>query len=100
MLEFVRPTSGRRCTVAQTQMRAIIQDRYVVFAQQTGDGSERTSKSAVKKHGVFAPEKFCHLPLKLAVEIRHAGKHRRTACAETVCLQRCLRCGDDVGMIC
>ena len=100
MLEFVRATSRKRRAVAQTQMRAIIQDRYVVFAQQTGDGSERAAKSAVKKHGVFAPEKFCHLPLKLAVQVRHAGEHRRTACAETVRLQRFLRCGDDFGMIC
>src|SRR5205823_13565698 len=100
VLEFVRPTSRKRRAVAQTQMRAIIQDRYVVLAQQTGDGSERTAKSAVKKHGVFAPDKLCNLPLQLAVQIRHAGKHRRTACAETVRLQRFLRCGDDFGMIC
>ena len=100
VLEFVRATSRKRRAVAQTQMRAIIQNRYVVFAQQTGDGSQRAAKSAVKKHGVFATEKFRHLPLKLAVQIRHAGKHRRTACAETVRAQRFLRCGEDVGMIC
>jgi hypothetical protein len=63
VLEFVRATSRKRRTVAQTQMRAIIQYRHVVFAQQTGDGSERPAKSAVKKHCVFASEKFCHLPL-------------------------------------
>jgi len=100
VLEFVRATSRKRRAVAQTQMRAIIQDRYIVLAQQTGDGSKRTAKSAVKKHGVFAPDKLCNLPLKLAVQVRHAGKHRRTACAETVRLQRFLRCGNDFGMIC
>src|SRR5882672_4570869 len=100
MLEFVCATSGKRRAVAQTQMRAIIQDRYVVFAQQTGDGSERAAKSAVKKHGVFASEEFCHAPLKLAMQVRHAGKHRRTACAETVRLQRSVCCGNDFGMIC
>src|SRR6476646_10059674 len=81
-------------------MRAIIQNRYIVFAQQAGDSSKRAAKSAVKKHGVFAPEKFCHLPFKFAVQIRHAGKHRRTACAETVRPQRFMRCGEDFGMIC
>src|SRR5512133_3981935 len=98
MLEFVCATSRKRRAVAQTQMRSIIQDRYVVFAQQTRDGSERASKTAVKKHSVFAPENFCHLPLELAMQVRHAREHRRTACAETVGLQRFLRCGDDFRM--
>jgi len=52
------------------------------------------------QQSVFAPEKFCHLPFKFAVQIRHAGKHRRTACAETVRPQRFMRCGEDFGMIC
>ena len=37
--------------------------------------------------------------LELAVKIAHAGKHGRTARAESVRLQSFLRGGDDFGMI-
>ena len=77
MLEFVRATSRKRRAVAQTQMRSIIQDRYVVFAQQTGDGSERASKSAVKKHRVFAAREI----LPPAARARGAGPSCRRASA-------------------
>ena len=84
MLEFFGATSRKHRAVAKTQMRSIVENGDIAFAQQTGDRAERAAKSAVEKHGVFALEKFRDAPFEFAMQIGHSGKHRRTACAQTV----------------
>src|SRR5581483_7134758 len=99
MLKLVRPTARQRGAIAQTQMRAIIQNRHIVFSKQPGDSSKRSAKPAVEKHGVFASEKFCNPSLEFPVKVGHSGKHRRTTGAEAVRFQCLLCCENDLGMI-
>ena len=99
MLELFRPATRKDCAVPQTQMRTIVENRDVGFAQQAGDGPECTAKTAVKKHRVFATQKFCEPTFQFAVEISHARKHRRTARAEAVGFERFVRGRNHFGMI-
>ena len=72
MLEFLRATPRQNRAVTKTQMRAVVQNRDVAFAQQAGNRAQRAAKSAVEKHGVLAVEKFRDAPFEFAVEIGHA----------------------------
>src|SRR5580704_9326046 len=80
-------------------MRTIIQNRDVAFSKQTRDGAERASKPAVEKHRVLAAKEFRKSPLELAVQIGHSRKHRRSAGAHSMGLERFPGCSNYLGMI-
>src|ERR1051325_4150060 len=77
VLEFFRSTARKDCAVTTAPMRGIIQNGNVVLAKQAGDRAESAANSAVEEHRVFPAKKFCDLTLELAMEIGHAGEHRR-----------------------
>src|SRR5437867_3014393 len=99
MLEFFGATTRQHRTVAQTQVRSIIENRDIAFAEQTRDSAKCAAESAIEKHRVFAIEKFCDLTFEFAMKIGHAGEHGRTACTKAVGIERFVRGGDDVGVI-
>ena len=72
MLEFSRATPRQDRSIAKTEMRTVIQNRNVAFAQQPGDGAESAAKTAVEKHCILAAKKFRDAPFELAMEIGHA----------------------------
>ena len=72
MLELFRSTARQNRTIAQTQMRAIIENSDIAFAQQPGNRAQRTAKSAVEKHRILAIEIFRDTPFEFAMEIGHA----------------------------
>src|SRR2546430_16327433 len=64
MLEFLGATSRQNRTITKTQMRAIVENGDIAFAQQPRDRAQRAAKSAVEKHRVLAIEKFRHAPFE------------------------------------
>src|SRR5437660_1126894 len=72
MLKFFRATTRKHRAVPQTQMRTIIENGDVGFAQQTGNSAERTAEAAVKKHGILAAEKFGNSRFQFPMKIGHA----------------------------
>ena len=99
MLEFLRPAAGKGRAIAQAEMRTIVEDRDVRFAEQARDRAERAAETAVEKHGVFAPEILREFALQFAMQIGHAGEHGRAAGAESVGREGVVCRGDDLGMI-
>src|SRR5262245_42023684 len=99
MLELFRATPRQYRAITKTQMRSIIQNGDVAFAQQAGNRAQRAAKSAVEKHRVLAVEKLRDAAFEFAVEIGHARKHRRPARAHPMSAQRLVRGGEDVGVI-
>src|SRR2546430_15871133 len=99
VLEFFSATTRKHSAIAQAQVRSIIEDGYVVFAKQAGDGAECATESAIKKHRVFTIQIFRDPAFEFSVEISHAREHRRTAGAQTVRFKRLVGSGDDLGMI-
>src|SRR5438477_12989100 len=99
MLEFLRATSRQNRAITKTQVGSIVENGDIAFAQQTRDRAQRAAKSAVEKHRVLAIEKFRDTAFEFAMEIGHARKHRRTACAHTVRAQRFVRCSEDVRVV-
>ncbi len=99
MLEFLRAATRERRAIAQAEMRAVIEHRDIGFPEQSRDGAERAAKSAVEKHRVFAAEELRDLALQFAMQIGHAGKHRRTAGPETMSSEGLARGGDHFGVI-
>ena len=84
VLELFGPTTRKHGAIAQTEMRPIIKNGDVALTKQPGDRAERTAKSAVEKHCVFAPQKFGDSRFEFAMKIGHAGEHGRAASPETV----------------
>ncbi len=80
-------------------MGSIVENGDIAFAQQPRDRAKRAAKSAVEKHGVLAIEKFRDAPFEFAVEIGHARKHGRTACAHAMGAQRLMRGSKHVGVV-
>ena len=99
MLEALGARAGQHRAIAQAQMRAVIHDRHIAFAQQPGDRPERSAETAVEKHRVFVTEEFRHPPLELPMQVGHAREHRRTARAQAVGAQRLVRGRDHFRMI-
>src|SRR6202040_3801825 len=60
MFETVEPAAGEDRAISETEMRPIIENRDVAFAQQPGECSERTAEATVEKHRIFAAEKLRH----------------------------------------
>ena len=67
MLEFLRAASGKDCAIAKTEVRAIVQDGHVGFAEQARNRAQRAAKSAVEKHRILASEEFRHTPFEFAM---------------------------------
>ena len=88
VLESIEAGTRQHRAVAQAQVRTIVHDRDIRFAQQTGDHSERAAEAAVEQHRVVAPEKIGQRALQLPVQIGHAGKSRRATGAEAVFRER------------
>src|SRR5437660_4694657 len=65
-------------------MRTIIENSDITLAKKSGKRSECTAKATVKQHCIFAAEELGDAALKLAVQIRHSGKQRRTTSAESI----------------
>ena len=72
MLELLRAASRQNRAITKTQMRAIIQNCDVAFAQQPGNRPQCTAEAAVEKHRVLAVEKFRDAVFEFPVEIGHA----------------------------
>src|SRR5437868_6852967 len=58
VLKLFGPTTRKHGAVAQTEMRPIIENGDVAFAKKAGNCAESAAESAIKKHCVFAPQKF------------------------------------------
>jgi len=71
VFKLLRPAPGQHGTIAETKVRAVVQNGHVAFAKQAGDRAQRAAKSAVEKHRVFALEKFRDAPFELAMEVGH-----------------------------
>src|SRR5437667_12797414 len=71
VFKLLRPAPGQHGTIAETKVRAVVQNGHVAFAKQSGDRAQRAAKSAVEKHRVFALEKFRDAPFELAMEVGH-----------------------------
>ena len=84
VFETVEPAAREDRAVAEAEMRPVVENRDVAFAQQPGESSERATEAAVEKHRVFPAEKLRHRPLEFPMEIGHAREHRRTARAHAV----------------
>src|SRR5438552_3641224 len=72
MLKLICAATRKNSSVAKTQVRAVVENRDIRFAKQSGNRAERAAKSAVEKHRVFAAEKFRDAALQLAMKIGHA----------------------------
>ena len=99
VLEFFSATTGQHRAIAQTQVGTIVENGHVRFAEQTGDRPKRAAESAVKKHRVFATEKFRDAAFEFSMQISHSREHRRTASAQAVCLKRFVRSRNHCGVI-
>ena len=84
MLEFLAPAARQSRAIAQTQVRAVVENGHVGFAEQSGNRAERATETAVEKHGIFAAQKFRDLAFQFSVQIGHAGEDWRTARAHPV----------------
>src|SRR5437870_12645431 len=99
MFKLLGATTGKHGAVTQTQVRSIIENRDVALAEQPRDRAEGAAESAVEEHRILATEKFRDPRFQFAVKIGHAREHGRTACSETVGIERVVRRRDDLGMI-
>src|SRR5947209_15857065 len=99
MLELFAPTTRQSRAVAQAEVRTIVENSYVGFPEQTGDGAEGAPEAAVKEHGIFASKKIGNASLELAMEIGHPRENRCAARAQTMCKESLLGGCDDLGVI-
>ena len=67
MFEAVNPAAREHCAITQAEVRAIIENRHVAFAQQSGNRAERTAEAAIEKHRIFAPQKSRDAMFELAM---------------------------------
>ena len=75
-------------------MRTIVENCDVAFSEQTRDRAERAAKPAVEKHRILAAKEFREPPLELTMQIGHTGKHRSSARAHSMGLERFSGCGN------
>src|SRR6266496_1270856 len=99
MFELFGATPGKDSAVTQAQVRSVIENRDIALAKHPRNRAQGAAESAVEKHRIIATEKLRDSRFQFAMKIGHAREHGRTACSETVGIERVVRRSDDLGMI-